>query len=142
MIQSERDILVRQAQQLGRVLGVILAKLLGTDRRIQEEATFLATNEILKEELNFDINDLLHIPADDFIRTLQFNLHFNDSSLESMAEILFLTGDAEKNPLKRVLFERSLLLYDYLQSRSEKTFSFSRIGKIDKIRKELSKGNE
>ncbi len=137
MIERKQDLLLRQAEQLGQVLGVILGKLLGVDKRIQEQASLIATNKLLKEEVDFDINDLLAIPSAEFIESLKFNYHFNDSSIESIAEILFLTGDSEVPLVKKQLFERSLLLYNYLESLPTKTFSFSRIGKIQQLQNAL-----
>ena len=131
----QRDYLVRQAEQLGQVLAVILGRMLGINIKMEQQQITQATvDKWLADEVDFSTAQLLAIPEAELIESLQFNYHFNDSSLESLAEILFLLAENETEPLRETLQKRSLILYEYLESRPAKTWSFSRKARIEMLR--------
>ena len=134
---EQEDYIKRQIDQLGRVLGKILADLTGYKARGQAgigiEATFLA----LKNQLDFDIDNMISLPSETFIHTLLEGRNMNADSLNSFAEILFIlaeTTDDTKpgSEKKKKLFERALTIYEYLET-SSATYSFDRHSKMGKI---------
>jgi hypothetical protein len=135
---EQEDYLKRQIDQLGRVLGKILADLTGLKARGQAGNGIEAADQALKNELNLDINELSSIPSGRFISTLMEDRKLSSETLEKLAEILFIIADTiEQSPETRrrsqELYERSLLLYEYTD-KSSTTYSFDRHQKIENLK--------
>jgi hypothetical protein len=138
---QQEDWLMKQINLLGRVLGKILADLLGLKSQGQVGLGIEAAEQTLKNELDLDIDDLILIPTDQFIKTLQEGKNFSDEDLEKLADIFFLIAedhdqsgiDADK---KKKLYERSLTMHEYLD-RKGSTYSFDRHIKIEKMKKAI-----
>jgi hypothetical protein len=140
---QQEDWFMRQINLLGRVLGKILADLLGLKAQGRVAEGIEAAEQTLISELNLNIDELLSIPTDHFIKTLQEGENFSDDNLDALAEIFFLmaeeldrTGaDADK---KNKLFERSLTIYEYVD-KAGSTYSVERHAKIELIKSLLYK---
>jgi hypothetical protein len=136
---QQEDWLMKQINLLGRVLGKILADLLGLKSQGQVGLGIEAAEQALKNELDLDIDDLILIPRDQFIITLQEGKNLSDDDLEKLADIFFLIAeeldqsgiDADK---KKKLYERSLTMHEYMDKKGS-TYSFDRHLKIDKMKK-------
>jgi hypothetical protein len=135
---QQEDYIKRQIDQLGRVLGKILADLIGLKAKGQVSEGIEAASEALKGELDLDIDDLASIPPEKFLLILKEEKKLSDINFEKLADILFLL--AEKPDLfnsdkdrRSKLYERSLIMYEYLDKTSS-TYSFERNAKIEKIR--------
>jgi hypothetical protein len=100
-----------------------------------------AARQALKSELDLNIDDLMSIPEDQFIKYLQEDRQFGDDHLEKLADIFFLIAEElgqksmEDEKIKK-LFGRSLTIYQYLD-RIGSTYSFERHEKIGKIKQSL-----
>jgi hypothetical protein len=140
---QQEDWFMRQINLLGRVLGKILADLLGlrTQGRVGEGIE--AAERTMISELELDIDELISIPTDQFIETLQEGKNFSDDNLDNLAEIFFLIGEeldrtgAEADK-KNKLFERSLTIYEYVD-KAGSTYSVERHAKIELIKSLLYK---
>jgi hypothetical protein len=135
---QQEDWLIRQINQLGRVLGKILADLLGLKTRGQLSEGIEAAEQTLKNELDLNIDVLITIPAEEFIKSLQEGQNFSDENLDNLADIFFLIAEEPDqkgldNEKKKKLYERSLTIYQYLDNKGT-TYSFDRHYKIEKIR--------
>ena len=135
---EQRDYLMRHVEQLGVVLGKILSKLLGLkDNGIEVVDT---VNQCFKEELGLDISQLNDIDDDKWLDTLKTEKRFDSESLERLADILLFVAEAENVDFKERnrLYKKCSLIYVYLDE-SEKTYSFDRYLKIQRLREHIDK---
>lgn len=137
-LMQQEDWLIRQINQLGRVLGKILADLLGLKTKGQVGEGIEAAEQALKSELDLDINELAAMPADRFIITLREGNQFSDENLEMLADILLTIADElnqidTDNEKKKKLYEKALIIYEHLD-KTGSTYSFERHNKIEKIK--------
>ena len=138
---QEEDWLIRQINQLGRVLGKILADLIGLKTQGQIGEGIEAAEQTLNNELGLNIDDLTSIPTEQFIKTLQEGKKLSDDNFDKLADIFFLFAEelderGTDNEKMKKLYERSLTIYEYLD-KTGSTYSFDRHFKIDKIKNVL-----
>ena len=138
---QQEDYIKRQIDQLGRVLGKILADLMGLKARRQASLEIESVIQALKTELGLTIDDLTLIPTDSFLTTLLDTKKFSDNNFEQLAEIMFLIAEelniknTDVGKMKQ-LYERALIIFEILDKTSS-TYSFDRHSKIEKIKKVL-----
>jgi len=133
-----RDFLLRQFEELGRVLGQILLNLLGLKHNPAASQHIEEAFQTLKDEAALDIDQLLEVPPDMFVQVLQKNNAMNDANLDRFAAILFHIAENTEDKDKATLFyERSLIIYGYLDNSGE-LYSFDRSYYLEQIRKVLN----
>jgi len=135
---QQEDFIKRQIDQLGRVLGKILADLFGLKTQGLVSEGIEAADQTLKNELDLNIDDLTSIPTEKFIKTLQEGKKLSNDNFDKLADILFLIAEELEhqdpdNEKKKKLYERSLTIYEHLDKTSS-TYSFDRHAKIEKIK--------
>jgi len=135
---EQRDYLKRQIDQLGQVLGKILADLLGLKSKGQTTEAIEISGQILKNELGYDFDELLEIPAEDLIIDLQKNKKLNLENFNSLAEILLLIADdlneeQPGNDKSKNLYNRCLIVYEFL-NKADSTYSFERRLRIERLK--------
>ncbi len=130
---KQDDYFLKQIDQLGRILGKILANLLNLKSQGEVIEIMEITSQSLKNELDLDLTELLNISNIELIKHLQEEKKFNTDHLEKIAEILFELGFVINTDSKINILEKSLTLFDYLHHTSL-TYSHDRIKKIEKIR--------
>ena len=135
---EQEDYIKRQIDQLGRVLGKILADLTGFRARGQMGEGIEAADQAIKAELGLSINDLISIPTENFINKLQESRKVSDDNFDKLADLFFqlaeeLDQSGTDNEKMQNLYERSLMMYDHLDQTSL-TYSFDRHTKIEKIK--------
>jgi len=133
---EKQDYLQRQIDQLGKVLGELLGKITGNGKNPDASETIEEVSQVLRENIDCDIEALLNIPEEDFIDQLTKNRLLNDSNLEILADLLVEVAKHHSSN-KKGLFKRALIMYEYLE-RSNKTFSFTRNQKIESAKEALS----
>jgi hypothetical protein len=138
---QQEDWLLRQINQLSRVLGKILADLLGLKNQGRAGEGIEAAQVALKSELDLDIDGLLSIPKELLIKTLIEEKKFSDENLDNLAGIFFLISEELEqrgNDPERMkkFYGRALIIFEYLDHRGS-TYSFDRRLKIEKIRSTL-----
>ena len=135
----QRDFLVRQAEELGKVLGKIVAQLLGLKDNALAGQQIEETCQTWLNDVNLDLNQLLESPPDNFVQILQEKDGMNDANLDSFATLLFHIAECTEDKEKATLFyERSLIIYSYLDQ-SGQVYSFDRSCFLEQIRKALMK---
>lgn len=132
---EQQDYLKKQIDQLGQVLAKIFSDLLGLKNNGQINAGLKITNQTLKNELDFDIQDLLDIPTDKFIDTLTKQKNLTNDNLDKLAEILLLIADNRQDDNKK-LYEKCLTIYEYLE-KVENIYTLDRQRKMNRIKNEL-----
>ncbi len=134
---EERDYFKRQIDLLGKVLGKLLAELIGKKSSGGITDGIEITNQVLKSELDIEIIDLITMSNDEIIDFLKTKKQLNDENLEQIAEILMLNIETNsENGIKEMdrlnLLQKCLTIYNYIQA-NDKTYSFERNTKIQKI---------
>ena len=138
---QQEDYLKRQIDQLGQVLGKILAGLTGLKSAGQMADAIEAADQAIKEELGLHLKDLYQISLADLIMLLSNSKMFNADNLEKLAGIFFSIADGLRQPgldgeKRKILYERSLAIYEHIENTSA-TYSFDRHCMINKIKKTL-----
>ena len=121
-----KDYLVRQAEQLGQVLAIILSKLLGLKNQQKGCIEIGVVNHFFEGELDFNIDSLLKIPDEGLIFTLKNEKGFNNNSLEILADILFTVANETSSDIKTQLYKKSFIIYEELSNSDKKTYSYNR----------------
>lgn len=138
---EQRDYLQKQIDQLGRVLGKLLADLIGLKNQGEVSEGIEITSQKLKDELDLDLEDLINMPADELLPSLQLKNSFSKEGLEKLADILLIIADDTYNrqdnkERSKSFYFKSLNIYEHLE-KTETTYSFERHYKIEKIKKIL-----
>ena len=130
---EQEDYLLRQISHLARALGKILFDLIGLKNTGQVSLGIEITNQVLKDELDFDIQELMDIPTNVFINTLSKEKKFCNDSFEKLAEILLLIADSKEGNSKQMLYEKCLTIFEHLE-KTENVFTLGRQWKMEQIK--------
>jgi len=138
---GQEDYLKRQFDQLGRVLGRILANLTALKADKDAVEIYEITNRALQKEMELDIDQLLAIPAGQFLEMFSNPEGLNLKHLEKLGDIFYELADLiDQDDLdgeqKRALYQRTAEIYQYLNETGS-VYSLQRQFLISKIRKIL-----
>lgn len=134
---EQRDYLKRQLDELGQVLFAMITNLLQLKNAGTFNSGLQSTNQQLKEALDYDLDELIAIPDDEFVSTLKAKKIKNDG-LDKLAELLLLVADNEGTTEKgKQLYKKCFLLLEKLES-VENIYSMDRHRKIERVKKILS----
>lgn len=132
------DYLKKQIDELGQVLARLVSDLLQLKNDGKTGQGIEATNQLLKKEIDLDVSEMLAIPSETFIRTLQ-KKEFRSVGFEKLADVLLFLADNGMDKQtdtieKKALYERALIILEYLQE-TQPIYSIDRHVKIDRIKK-------
>ena len=127
MVQG--DYLLRQVEQLGKVLGMLIFSK-GNGKLNME----IANQAFKSEGLGFDIDELLSLDEENLIDFLKTDKNIDVKNLEKLADILLFVAENNISEFSDKLYVMSLKMYKYLEE-LESIYSFERNIKIDKIQK-------
>ena len=130
------DRLSRQVDQFAKIFEKLLADLIEQKSNDEINDGIETTNQILKREINLDIQEFIDIPKDEFINILITEKNFSNKNLDTIADIFLLIADEKQDEEKRILKEKCLAIFEYLE-KTENVFLLDRKWKIDRIKKEL-----
>ena len=128
---EQKDYLLREIEKIGLLLKAILNKLSGYKEKMEmlPEKYQEDTRELLSKEMGFYLDKFLMLDEPGAKEYINQFMELNTENLELLADILSETGLREKSDIQRVLFEKSLQLFEYCNLK-DKTFSFDRENKI------------
>ena len=132
---ERRDLIKDQIEQLGKVLGTIIAGFFGLKSQGKVEQGIEITNEKFKEEMDIDINKILRIEYSDLSIYLS-NLKLSPEQFEKLIDYIIEIGEYTLNTDKKKginILERVLEMYTILDVKSN-TYSFTRIKKEKRIK--------
>jgi hypothetical protein len=135
---ASRDYLIRQIEEMGLFLAILLRRILKMkEENQQEQMETVVRNELLKE-LKLDIDQVIMLENEDFLSAIKE--HFtSEDQLEKLANILMVLGNENLKtylPTKANYLLKSLFLFIHLQENSS-VFSFERRVKILEIQEIL-----
>jgi len=133
---EQRDLIKDQIEQIGRVLGKILADFLGLKSKGQITKGIDVSNEQLKSELDIDIDKLIGLSKNELKVYLQ-NRKLTEVHLEILSDIVIeISVSKIGKEYAKTNLEKSLEILEIADEIS-KTMSFDRINKKTKIENAL-----
>ncbi len=139
---ASRDYLIRQIEEMGIFLAILLRRILKMKEENQQEQMESVVHESLTKELKIDIDQLVVLENEEFLQIMKE--HFtSDDQLEKLADILRVLGsEIERSfTLTRAAYLRkSLFLFSYLQNTSS-NFSYERRVKIQELQELIGRMN-
>lgn len=135
---ASRDYLIRQIEEMGLFLAILLRRILKMKEENQQEQMESAVREALIQELKLDIEQVIVLGNDDFLEVVKAKFT-SEEQLEKFADILRLLGQ-EKEPsisvTKANYLQKSMFLFIHLQETST-VFSYERRLKILELQETL-----
>jgi hypothetical protein len=133
---GQEDHLKRQIDQLARALAKLLLKLMNApvyEQNVLEETV----SKTLKTEMDLDLSDLVSIPEEKIIATLQTR-GLSNNHFTTLSEILYhvVVQPDISIELKASLSRRILLIFDYLNEHSS-TYSLAIEYRSEALKKTL-----
>jgi hypothetical protein len=132
---EERDYLKKQIDQMGQVFAKMLSSLLGLKNNGQVNEGLEMSNQTLKKELDFTIQELIDLSTNELIEYLTVQKNLTNENLDKLSEILLFHADNSQVE-KEKLYKRCLTIYEYLDS-VESIYSLERQWKIQRIKNQL-----
>jgi len=135
---ASRDYLIRQIEEMGLFLAILLRRILKMREENQQELIESVVREALVQELKLDIDQLIVLEDKDFLKVIREQLTSEDQ-LEKLADILRVLGmenQSSISPTKANYLMKSLFLFVHLQENST-VFSYERRVKILEIQEIL-----
>ena len=134
---KQDDYFLKQIDILGRILGKIVSDLLKLKSKGEIMESVETITLALKNELDLNLNEIILLNKEVFLKFLQEERKFNNENLEKLADILYLLGDNSTSENRIPILEKSLIIYEHLNKNST-TYFPERIKKIERINKALS----
>ncbi len=134
---NQEDRLKKQIDQLGKVLGRILADILGIKTQADASIGFDSVYQELKTELDLNMDEVLDWPMDELVVKLKTERNYTHAHLELLADILYNLQDGTNTTRSVELLERALVIYEYIQE-NDAAYSFERMNKINRIKAYLN----
>jgi hypothetical protein len=138
---QQEDYIKRQIDQLGRVLGKILADITGLSSNSNGSDGIEIADQLIKDELALNFSEMYQMPAEKVIQILRGNKKFSDENIDKVADIFFMLAEKPGRngasiDQKQKFLGLALAFYEHLDKTSL-TYSFDRHLKIMKIRSAL-----
>jgi hypothetical protein len=127
---------MRQFNQLGKVLGKLLADLFEPDNNASASQTIENINQELTTILDIDLEAIISHSTNELIPWFENEFEATFSNFEDLAEFLYQIGHLflgqNDNNKSKVVFERALVVYEYLQD-NQSTFSIETHQRIQEL---------
>lgn len=137
---EQRDYLMRQIEQAGKVLAKVMADLTGLKNQGKLHEGIEQAEQSLRDEMDLSIENLTGIPLDQMIHALMEKEHMFAENFEQLADLLVevAEGYGQQGSLEKskALYQRALALYEYVDEAGS-AFSFNRHSKMQKIKELL-----
>ena len=126
----QEDYLLRQINQLARALGKLVFDFIGIKNTGLIEEYHQVANKILKEEIDYNLTELLDIPDDEFVSHLLRKEGFNDANLNLLGDLFYEMGSYLPKKESLPYLKKALILYQYVENH-DSTYSFERRAKME-----------
>lgn len=126
----QEDYLLRQINQLARALGKLIFDFMGIKNTGLIEEYHQIVDKILKEEIDYNLTELLDIPDDEFMSHLLRKDGFNDTNLNLLADLFYEMGSYLPKKEALTYLKKAFILYQYVENH-DSTYSFERRKKIE-----------
>lgn len=131
---QQRDLILREIEKIGVVVRAIISKMRGKEMDVREqEQAYVHHSSYLKDQLQFDIDYLLHSDMELLKGELTYDKGFTAENIELMGDMLSELSAISPAEDEILLQKRALDLYGLAVS-MDKSFSFEREQKIDALK--------
>ncbi len=135
---QRQDYIIKQINQLGKVLSKLLADVLGLKHDLKITEADSIVNSVFEKELGFNFDEFLALKDAQFIPFLISN-KFDLASMEELANLFFEIGTSstEKEKEKQIIcFSKAKIIYNHLNT-ERKTFSFDFMTKLNAMENQI-----
>ncbi len=135
-----RDYLIRQFEEMGYFLSVLLRKILKQKEENRQDQMEAAVQEAILEEINLDLEQIVMLENDAFLELTGEQFTTNDQ-LEKLADILKILGQEIERSYtltKANYLKKSLFLFSHIQA-SSPDFSYDRKIKIQELQELIAR---
>lgn len=135
-----RDYLIRQIEEMGLFLAILLRRILKMKEENQQEQMQTAVQEALIQELDIEIDQIIMLDNDEFLALIKKKFTSEDQ-LEKLADILNVLGQEIEHSFtltKASYLRKALLIFSHLQN-SSPNFSYERRIKIREIQELIAR---
>ncbi len=136
----QKDYILRMIEMFGE----FMQALFGMIRKGQYKKASLAIENAYTELLQKNSAEILHIPSEALVTTLQHEHRFNEQQIEIVAGLLYAEAELllrQKHLSEsRENYQKSLLIYEFLDE-TQKTYSQERQETLETLRKRISEMN-
>lgn len=135
---ASRDYLIRQIEEMGLFLAILLRRILKMKEENQQVAIESVVKEALLQELKLDIDQVVVLENADFL-VIAKQYFTSEDQLEKLADILKVLGQDVGSSLSLTKINyllKSLFLFTHLQETSS-VFSYERRTKIMELQELL-----
>lgn len=136
---QQRDFLRDQIEQMGKVLGKVVAEFLDLKLKGDVNNAIEVTRQQLNSQLDLDINKLVLLSRDE-LEAFLLERQFTDLHMDLLAKLLFEVGCAYKtkeNPTQSLSYLQGTQRLIQLAEKHSSTFTFDRLKLKNKINLEL-----
>lgn len=136
---AQEDRLKKQIEELARVLGKVLTKLMNRDRGSVSDPIESIAQQV-KDEAGLDLKKMMAVPSEELIKTITSDTNLKKDHLEIVADIFFEAGgyyssQGEEKQGKE-LYRKAIVLLQHMTV-IDKTYNKVREEKIREIEKRL-----
>jgi len=135
---ASRDYLIRQIEEMGLFLAILLRRILKMKEENQQVAIESVVKEALLQEMSLDIDQVVVLENADFLAVTK-QYFTSEDQLDKLADILKVLGQdigASVSLLKINYLLKALFLFSHLQETSS-VFSYERRTKILELQEVL-----
>lgn len=130
---EHRDLIKEQIEQIGRVLGRLLADFFSMKTEGDLDLAIEETNAQLKSELDLDIDQLIHFSSEDLAKYI-LERKFRDTDIEKLANYFYEIGQFRKsNAQPSAPYFKTAQALLAINDSFSKTITFERIALLQKI---------
>ncbi|HZL08874.1 MAG TPA: hypothetical protein VFC65_02665 [Prolixibacteraceae bacterium] len=131
---ASRDYLIRQIEEMGIFLAILLRRILKMKEENQQGQIESVVKESLIQELKLDIDQIIILENEEFLSLVK-EVFTKEDQLGKLADILLILGQEIEHSFtltKAAYLRKSLFLFTHLQETSP-DFSYERKIKIEKL---------
>ncbi|PKP52852.1 MAG: hypothetical protein CVT92_07185 [Bacteroidetes bacterium HGW-Bacteroidetes-1] len=136
---ERRDYLLREIEKIGLLMRAILNHLMNKEENfaLKINKKFDETTEQLLFDTGFDLKKSISMNQESFIQYISSFKGMNTGNLELLADIMFQYGTNESSYKRDNCMRKALQLYEFCNN-LDKTYSFARENKVEKVLNELN----
>jgi len=133
---EQRDFLMREIEKIGKMLLAIIGRLKKAVKAdyFEQEIEMIDTDII--SITGISLKELLRLPEDELLLTLEKTESFDDANLELFADMLTEISSGLDKKESRETIMKSIRILEMIDSRS-RTYSFERQSKLESLRGSL-----
>ena len=139
---EKRDYIKDQIEQLGKMLGLVVAKFMGLKSEGKAEQGIEVSQQTLKSELDLDVDKILALDPPALTEYLA-DRHLNGDHTEKLADYFIAIADYKLSLDEEtavLYYEKVLQLYGIIDATSH-LYAFERFNKEERIRGILKNNN-